>query len=206
MMLIFSQPHTLMKQATLLAAFIAIVSSSAAVPVSKNNQDEIKISGDTTMMKYSDVREMLQEILDVTGLQTDIKLKEANVLNIQASISHRKRYISYNPTYIAALNKMTRNKWAVMTLLAHEVGHHLNGHTIRKGGSTPELELEADEFAGFILQKLGATLQESQNVMHYISIAKESRTHPAKNSRLKAIEKGWNKAAAAEQINATVKR
>jgi beta-xylosidase len=149
---------------------------------------------------------MLQDIIDVTGLQTDIKLKEAHVLNIQASISHRKRYISYNPTYIASLNKLTRNKWAVMTLLAHEVGHHLNGHTIRKGGSTPELELEADEFAGFILQKLGATLQESQNVMHYISIAKESRTHPGKNARLKAIEKGWNKAAASEHINATARR
>lgn len=195
-----------MKQATLLAACIAIASVSLAVPVITNNQYGIGNSGDTSMMKYSDVREMLQDILDITGLQTDIKLKEAKVLNIEASISHRKRYISYNPTYIASLNKITRNKWCVMTLLAHEVGHHLNGHTIRKGGSTPELELEADEFAGFILQKLGATLQESQNVMHYISIAKESRTHPAKNSRLHAIEKGWNKAAAAEQINTTAKK
>ena len=195
-----------MKQATLLAAFIAIVYAGLGMPVNNYNKYAIRSSGDTSMMKYSDVREMLQDIIDVTGLQTDINLKEADVLNIQASISHRKRYISYNPTYIASLNKMTRNKWAVMTLLAHEVGHHLNGHTIRKGGSTPELELEADEFAGFILQKLGATLQESQNVMHYISIAKESRTHPAKNSRLRAIEKGWNKAAAAEQITATAKQ
>lgn len=194
-----------MKQATLLAALIAIVSFGVAMPVNKNNQYGLGISGDTSMMKYSDVREMLQDILDITGLQTDIRLKEADVLNIEASISHRKRYISYNPVYIASLNKITRNRWAVMTLLAHEVGHHLNGHTIRKGGSTPELELEADEFAGFILQKLGATLQESQNVMHYISIAKESRTHPAKNSRLRAIEKGWNKAAAG-QINTTAKK
>jgi hypothetical protein len=194
-----------MKQATLLAAFIALVSVSVAMPVNKTDQDGVRISADTSMMKYSDVREMLRDILDVAGLQTDIKLKEANVLNIEASISHRKRYISYNPTYIASLNRITRNRWAVMTLLAHEVGHHLNGHTIRKGGSTPELELEADEFAGFILQKLGATLQESQNVMHYISKATGSRTHPAKNSRLDAIEKGWNKAAASDQINATVK-
>jgi len=195
-----------MKQATLFAAFIAIVSFSVAMPVNKDNLYGIKISGDTSMTKYSDVREMLRDILEVTGLQTDIKLKEANVLNIEASISHRKRYISYNPTYIASLTKITKNKWAVMTLLAHEVGHHLNGHTIRKGGSTPELELEADEFAGFILHKLGATLQESQNVMHYISKATESRTHPAKDSRLHAIEKGWNKAAAAEQINTTAKK
>lgn len=195
-----------MKQATLLAAFIAIVSLSVAMPVNRNHQYGMRISGDTSMMKYSDVMEMLQDIINVTGLQTGIKLKEADVLNIEASISHRKRYISYNPTYIASLNKITRNKWAVMTLLAHEVGHHLNGHTIRKGGSTPELELEADEFAGFILQKLGATLQESQNVIHYISKSKESRTHPAKDSRLHAIEKGWNKAAAAEQINTTAKK
>ena len=195
-----------MKQATLLAAFFAIVSFSVAMPVINNNHSGTRISGDTSMMKYSDVREMLEDIIDVTGLRTDIKLKEAKVLNIEASISHRKRYISYNPTYIASLNKITRNKWAVMTLLAHEVGHHLNGHTIRKGGSTPELELEADEFAGFILQKLGATLQESQNVMHYISIAKESRTHPAKNARLNAIEKGRNKAAASEQTNATARQ
>ena len=82
-----------------------------------------------------------------------------------------------------------------MALLAHEVGHHLNGHTIRKGGSTPELELEADEFAGFILHKLGATLQQSQNVMNYIAKEKESKTHPSKDSRLSAIEKGWNKAS-----------
>ena len=156
-------------------------------------------------MKVSSIQGMLQEIIDATGLHTDFELKEADVLNIEASISHRKRYILYNPAYITSLNNITKNKWAVMTLLAHEVGHHLNGHTIRKGGSTPKLELEADEFAGFILHKLGATLQQSQNVMYYIAKTKESRTHPAKDSRLQAIEKGWNKAAA-EQMNGIVKQ
>ncbi len=194
-----------MKQVTLLAVFIATAYFGVAAPLNKSNGLEINISGDTSMMKFSEIREMLQEIIEVTGLQTDIELKEADVLNIEASISHRKRYISYNPSYIASLNRITKNKWSVMALLAHEVGHHLNGHTIRKGGSTPGLELEADEFAGFILQKLGATLQQSQHVMHYIAKAKESRTHPGKNSRLQAIEKGWNKAAASEQVSAPAK-
>ncbi len=93
-----------------------------------------------------------------------------------------------------------------MTLLAHEVGHHLNGHTIHRGGSTPVLELEADEFAGFILYKLGATLKQSQNVIYYIAMEKASRTHPSKNSRLSAIEKGWNKASASEHMNDTAKQ
>ena len=195
-----------MKHAALLAVFTAIVSFSFADPISNNNEYEMKISIDTSMMKISDVREMLQEIIDITGLQTDFELKEANVLNIEASVSHRKRFILYNPTYITTLHNLTKNKWAVMTLLAHEVGHHLNGHTIHRGGSTPELELEADEFAGFILYKLGATLKQSQNVIYYIAKEKASRTHPSKNSRLLAIEKGWNKASDLEQMNDTAKQ
>src|SRR6187401_2371480 len=179
-----------MKKATLLAVFIAIASFSFARATSNNNQREITISADTSMMKITDVRQMLQEIIAITGLQTDFELKEANVLNIEASVSHRKRYILYNPAYITTLNRLTKNKWAVTTLLAHEVGHHLNGHTIRKGGSRPALELEADEFAGFILHKLGATLVQSQNVMNYIAKEKKSTTHPARKSRLSAIEKG----------------
>jgi len=194
-----------MKQATLLAVFIAITSFSFALPVNGNYRSGVKPSADTSLMKISIVQNMLQEIIDATGLHTSFELKEANVLNIEASISHRKRYILYNPTYITTLNNLTKNKWAVMALLAHEVGHHLNGHTVHKGGSTPKLELEADEFAGFILHKLGATLEQSQNVMYYIAKAKESRTHPSKNSRLLAIEKGWNKASALQEMTA-VKR
>jgi len=191
-----------MKQATVLAVLIAIVSFSFSVPVKSYYPSEVKSSIDTSLMKISNLQSMLQEIIDATGLHTSFELKEADVLNIEASVSHRKRYISYNPNYINSLNKITKNKWAVMTLLAHEVGHHLNGHTMRKGGSTPELELEADEFAGFILHKLGATLRQSQDVMHYIAKAKASKTHPSKSSRLFAIEKGWNRSSALQDMTA----
>ena len=182
-----------MKQAALLAAFIAVVSTGFAN--SGKNDCPIKNYNDTALMKALNIQEMLQEIINATGLQQNFELKQADVLNIEASISHRKRYILYNPAFITTIRDLTKNKWAVMALLAHEVGHHLNGHTIRKGGSTPELELQADEFAGFILHKLGATLQQSQNVMYYIAQEKKSRTHPSKDSRLSAIEKGWNNAS-----------
>jgi hypothetical protein len=192
-----------MKQATLLAVLITVASTSFASP--DKNEHEVKIYNDTSLISTFNVHEMLQEIMNVTGLQQNFELKQADVLNIEASISHRERTILYNPAFITSLNNLTKDKWAVMALLAHEVGHHLNGHTIRKGGSTPELELQADEFAGFILQKLGATLQQSQKVMNYIAKPKESRTHPSKNSRLIAIEKGWNKASALGEMNDTVK-
>ena len=195
-----------MKQATILAACIAVFHFSIAKPSYNKKIDYNKeFSNDSSAVKIiPDVLEMLDEIIKATGLQENFELKEANVLNIEASISHRKRYILYNPAYVTSLNNISKNRWSVMALLAHEVGHHLNGHTIRKGGSTPELELEADEFAGFILYKLGATLKQSQNVMYYIAKEKVSSTHPSRSSRLLAIEKGWNRASGLQETNSAI--
>jgi hypothetical protein len=185
----------LIKQATLLAAFIIVACVSFARPANDTNQVRAKQYRDSVMQKIPALDDMLLEILDAAGLNYNFELKKADVLNIETSISHKKRLILYNPSFIASLNSITKDKWAVMTLLAHEIGHHLNGHTNRRGGSSPKLELKADEFAGFVLHKLGATLHQSQNVMHYIAKTKDSRTHPARESRLLAIEKGWNKAS-----------
>jgi hypothetical protein len=137
---------------------------------------------------------LLLDIIKATGLQQNFELKAADVLNIEASIQHKKRVILYNPEFINKLNEVTKNKWAVAALLAHEVGHHLNGHTIKKSGSTIELELEADQFAGFILQKMGASLKDAQQVMYYIGSKENSKTHPGRSSRLKAIQTGWEQA------------
>jgi hypothetical protein len=60
--------------------------------------------------------------------------------------------------------------------------------------SCPAIELEADQFAGFALCKMGATLKQSQLAMYYISNMASSKTHPGRLDRLAAIEKGWNKA------------
>jgi hypothetical protein len=138
---------------------------------------------------------LLDDIMRVTGLQQNFELKAADVMNIEASIQHKKRYILYNPAFISQLNSVAKNKWATTALLAHEVGHHLNGHTIKKSGSNIRVELEADEYAGFILNKMGATLAEAEEVMYYVAKQEDSKTHPARSSRILAIQKGWLKAA-----------
>src|SRR6188474_2160978 len=123
-----------MKQATLLTVFITVVHLSFARP---KIDCATQIHKDSTSLKVtSNIHEMLLEIINVTGLQANFELKQADVLNIEASISHRKRYILYNPAFITSITNLTKDKWAAMALLAHEVGHHLNGHTIGKTGST----------------------------------------------------------------------
>ena len=195
-----------MKRATIFAVCITALHFSFAKP-SYNKIDFTRETHNdsSSVIVIPGVHEMLQEIISIAGLQDKFELKEADVLNIEASVSHRKRFILYNPSFIARINSLTKNKWAAMALLAHEVGHHLNGHTISKRGSTPALELQADEFAGFIMRKLGATLEQSQHVMNLIAKTEESSTHPSKNSRKLAIEKGWNKASNSEETAIIVK-
>jgi hypothetical protein len=196
-----------MKRTRALIAFSAILSFSFTVhPPGQQVTATVWLSAakgdDSLLTDVNKAQHMLNEIMDVVGLAPNFELKEAKVDNIQASISHRKRYILFNPEFINKISQATGNQWAAKTLLAHEVGHHLNGHTIKRKGSTPKVELEADEFAGFVLFRLGASLNQAQEVMEYIATSKKSSTHPAKASRLAAIKVGWQKAA---EANATLR-
>lgn len=196
-----------MRRTILSALFITVTYLGfAGTTQTANFTSDIPFNDTVLSGKMPGTQQMLSEIMSVVGLTPNFELKQAKVNNIEASVSHRKRYILYNPEFINWISDVTKDKWAAIALLAHEVGHHLNGHTIRKSGSKPKLELEADEFAGFVLYKLGASLEQSQEVMKYISQTKASRTHPARNSRMLAIQKGWNKAAHPEESIVTVQK
>jgi hypothetical protein len=141
----------------------------------------------------ADAEKIVSSIMRAMGLESNFKITEAHVPNVEAKIRHHERYILYNPEFIKQVNNATRNKWANIFILAHEVGHHLEGHTLLDINSRPSIELEADEFAGFVLHKMGATLQQSQLAMYYIATSGASKTHPARADRLAAIEKGWDR-------------
>jgi hypothetical protein len=168
---------------------------SGSVQAEPVNISPNKLLGDSTATDISAMQQLLQEIINTTAVDIDLYLREADVLNLEASVSHRKKYISYNPSYINWLNTITGDKWAVLTLLAHEVGHHQKGHTTHRKSDRLAAELEADEFAGYILYKLGATLEQTQEVMKFIAKLEDSETHPARASRMAALKTGWDKAS-----------
>jgi hypothetical protein len=173
---------------------VASVITFAQVNLTGTNQQV----PDVTMPDFNkreDAQKIVTEIMNVVGLKPNFILKPANVKNLEASVSKHQRYILYNPEFISWVNKTSKNQWTAIALLAHEIGHHLNGHTLKKRGNN-QLELEADEFAGFVLNKLGASMEQSQRIMNYIAKAQESKTHPARADRMLAIKTGWNKAMA----------
>jgi hypothetical protein len=135
-----------------------------------------------------------QQIIDIIGLKPNFEIQAANVPNAAAVVYGGKRYVLYNPQFIDRLIKATGTRWAAVSVLAHEIGHHLNGHTLGASGSQPKLELEADEFSGFVLRKMGASLQEAQVAMKLAANERGSKTHPGQQDRLVAIQKGWEQA------------
>lgn len=142
-------------------------------------------------------KEIINDIMSVVGLKQNFSIMEmASIPNAAAMIYRGQRVIAYNPSFVSNLNAVAGNKWAAVSVLAHEVGHHLNGHTLLNTGSQPPLELESDEFSGFVLKKMGASLAQAQAAMKIAAQYKQSHTHPAQADRLVAIAKGWNNGGA----------
>ena len=140
---------------------------------------------------------IIREITEAVGLQPRFELRATTqVANAAAVVYDGRRFLLYNPRFLAAVNRAGHTDWAGISILAHEMGHHLDGHTLRAGGSQPQDELEADEFSGFVLRRLGASLSQAQAALAAASPEAGSATHPGRAPRLAAIGRGWNRATA----------
>lgn len=125
-----------------------------------------------------------------TGLPANFRLFASDVDNTAAAIYNSERYVLYNQRFMEDVKSRTKTKFGSLSILAHEIGHHLAGHTLLEPDPRPNLELEADKFSGFILAKLGATLNESCAAMEIYGGEVASKTHPAKRTRIAAIVNG----------------
>ena len=72
------------------------------------------------------------------------------------------------------------------------------------------MELEADEFAGFVLAKLGATLTQATEAIALMASDEDDTysSHPSKSKRITAIRKGYNNGSAEKEgeITTTYKK
>ncbi len=152
----------------------------------------------TAVQPHATIDSMVEDILSHTGLSKNFLIRAANVANAAAVVQGSDRYVLYNPSFINAVDDRSGSPWAVYSIMAHEIGHHLQGHTIVPGGSRPPIELEADRFSGFVLAKMGAMLDDAQAAMANLASASGSSTHPARDRRLAAIAEGWRAATGQE--------
>lgn len=133
----------------------------------------------------------VRQIVEASGLVQNFEIRAAGVNNAAAAIDGGKRYLLYNQSFMRDLREKTGTRWAALSVMAHEIGHHLNNHTLEPKRD-PKYEIEADYFSGFWLQKIGAELAEAQAALQYLP-EMQSDTHPPKHDRLAAVASGWTK-------------
>ena len=158
--------------------------------------------GDANAFSVQQVWGVVDTILAVSGLLPNFQVVETyDVANAAAVIIDEERFLAFNPDWLAQYESDPNARWQLYGVIAHEIGHHLQGHTITAEGSRPPTELEADEYAGFVLAALGASLTEAQSL--WATLPPEgSSTHPPQHQRLAAVERGWlrrNGSPAAEE-------
>jgi hypothetical protein len=143
-----------------------------------------------------DVMKVVKDLTEIAGLATNYVVRPAfdehQVPTAAAIVRGATRYVEYNQRFIDEMMK-SGGKWSEYAVLAHELGHHLAGHTLLKGGSRPDLELEADSYSGFLLSQLGATLGDAQLALQQLAPEGASKTHPARSQRMKAVENGYRR-------------
>ena len=145
-------------------------------------------------------KQVVAEIMKYTGLPANFVVVEGQVPNAAAVIMAGpdkvpRRVIAYNPSFMGDVIRATKaNNWAPVSIMAHEIGHHLSGHTIVPGGSQPPIELESDKFSGFVLYKMGAPLADAQRAIATLIPEADGETHPGRRKRLAAIANGWTEA------------
>ena len=148
-----------------------------------------------SMLTYSsndEAIEVVKRITDSVGLPQNFVVRSGEVPNATAHTNNEgTRMVVYNESFMTAVAQATQTDWSSLSILAHEVGHHLSGHTLTSGGSRPALEIEADRFSGFIVARLGGSLAQAQSAMRAFAGTEGSSTHPGKRDRLDAISAGW---------------
>ncbi|MGB5008018.1 MAG: hypothetical protein WBO39_13855 [Ferruginibacter sp.] len=149
----------------------------------------------TNFSSTYEAKAIVNSMLDNIKWDENFNIREQNgIRNAYATIINNARWIVYDNNFLEDIDAYAATKWASVSILAHEMGHHYYNHVVSRSGSTPPKEIEADAFSGYVMYKQGATLNESIAAISAIASDRASSTHPAKADRVAAITRGWKNA------------
>lgn len=154
-----------------------------------------------------EANDALDKILDVIGASKNFTLIPCDDISNAVAVTVKgDRFILYDGAFMRKIDLATNN-WSYLFILAHEVGHHINGHTRdfllaevlddQSLADRRKEELEADEFASFIVSKLGASYSQIEETIALIASDGSDMysTHPNYDKRIAAVKRGVERAA-----------
>ncbi len=91
---------------------------------------------------------LVDDILTSGGdLERNFTLIQTNVASVSAVVAGEKRYILWSQDFLERATELQ-----AYASVAHEIGHHVNGHTLQPG-LKPVEEAEANLFMGYVLAR-----------------------------------------------------
>ncbi len=135
---------------------------------------------------------VVQRIVSAMGLASDFALDAVDGFGgASAGMTEDSiRVIVYDPAFIDNLNRGGES-WAATSIFAHEIGHHARRHDLLSETSRARMELEADEFSGAVMAKLGASLTDAQSIVRMLAPEAGDANNPGRAARLAAIARGY---------------
>lgn len=130
-------------------------------------------------------------IADLIGVRPAFTLLEADFTRefiAVAATRGKKRFVIYDAKWFVF--EPNAIGWYGVWILAHEIGHHLYGHTHGFKPDQHQGELNADRFGGWVVARLGGRLDQALALMPRLPEG-GSRSHPPRNDRTAATEEGW---------------
>ncbi len=160
---------------------------------------EVEQNGNVYILsENTKVNQLINQITHFIGAPPNFEVRAATVGNALAIIPDKGKYkdmrmILYNPKFFLDVEENTRTDWATISVLCHEIGHHMLWHTVSKA-NTYRTELDADKYSGWLMRNLGASKEQSIRVMYKMGSDSDGNTHPNKDARMAAILAGWEEA------------
>lgn len=148
----------------------------------------------------SKIMDLLNKINDIAGFPVNYTVYATNnsesvPFAAVSSDAPNSRLIIYPPSFLSKINvgDGRYKDWNFVYILAHEVGHHIAGHTLTDNGERKKQELDADYFAGFVMAKLGAAQNEVLQAINFLTENPTDDEHPPKAERVSKVLDGWTK-------------
>ncbi len=140
-----------------------------------------------------EARTIVIKICNVLAVSQNFDLRASNVENALATAEGNRRIILYSEVFLKKFSQDARTSWAAYSVLAHEIGHHINGHDFGETNAIKrkQMELEADRFSGSALRLLGAMLDEAKAGIETLALDAEQQYHPSATARRASLTSGW---------------
>ncbi len=155
----------------------------------------VPILAQPALMNEAAAKEAVYRIVRHSGLLPNFEVREDDKIRTAvAYIKGHERVIAYNPAFLSAMLDSAHTDWSAVSVLAHEIAHHLLGHTLDPEAVHPGDELACDRYSGFILQRMGVSLYDALVAMEVAGDVHGTLRHPPRHARLASIRQGWEDA------------